>query len=227
MKEFKAKVEKCSENKVVLDSTAFYPTSGGQPHDTGMMNINGNAYKVLDVAKDGEDVVHTLDSDVEASAGDEVQCSIDWDRRYAHMRYHSAIHLVDGVFEKNYNSGKITGGQIYTDRARVDFDMPDLDKELAIKIVEKANEVAQEGHEIVAKVLTKEEAMATPNLARSAPGVELIAKLESIRVVDIVGVDMQADGGTHVRNTKEIGRMSVGKFENKGKHSKRVEILLG
>ena len=225
-KDFEAKVTKVEGASVVLDKTAFYPTGGGQPGDTGFLEINGNRFNVIDVRKAGEEVIHVLDKTQGIEVGAETKGHIDWEKRYAHMRLHTAIHLLDGIIEKYFNAGMLTGGQIYDDRARIDIDMQDLTREKAEEIIKKANEISAEGHEIIVKEISRDEALSIPRLSRTAPGRELISKLDVVRVVEIVGVDEQADGGTHVRNTKEIGRIVLGKYENKGKHNKRVEITL-
>ncbi len=226
MKEFDAEVVSAEGSEVVLDKTAFYPTGGGQPNDTGILEINGKQYSIVDVKKDGDKIIHVASESVAASAGDKVKGKIDWQRRYMLMRYHTAIHLIDAVVEKYYKSGMLTGGQIYVDRARVDFDMQDLNREKAEEIIGKANEVAKEGHDVVSREISASEASKVPRLARTEPGNELLQNLEKVRVVEIVGLDAQADGGTHVRNTKEIGTITLSNYENKGKHSKRVEIKL-
>lgn len=224
-KEFEAKVVSSKGNELILDRTLFYPTGGGQPNDTGKIIYNGAEYNVIDVRQDG-DIVHVLDKEINAKEGDTLKGIIDWERRYKLMRYHTAIHLLDAVIEKNYGAGMLTGGQIYEDRARIDIDMPDLNREKAEQILEEANKVASEGHDVIARFIPKEEALKIERLARTETGKELIKNLDEVRVVEIKDLDMQADGGTHVKNTKEIGTIKLSKFENKGKHNKRVEIVL-
>jgi misacylated tRNA(Ala) deacylase len=225
-KDFEANVVKVDGNKVVLDKTLFYPTGGGQPHDTGKIIHGNDEYKVIDVYSENNEIVHVLDRNPSFNQNDKIKGEIDWDRRYRLMRLHTAIHLLDGVIEKYYGSGMLTGGQIYEDRARIDIDMQDLNKEKAEQIIEEANKVAEEGHEVNAMFLPRDEALKIERLARTETGRELIKNLENVRVVEIKGLDMQADGGTHVKNTKEIGKIRLSKFENKGKHNKRLEIVL-
>jgi misacylated tRNA(Ala) deacylase len=226
LKEFESIVEKAEGNTIVLKETLFYPTSGGAPNDTGKMTIKGKEYQVVDVTKEGDEIIHVLDEMSDAAPGDAVQGRIDWERRYAVMRYHTALHLLDAVVEKNYSSGKITGGQIFVDRARMDLDMPELNKEVALKIIEQANAIALEGHGVSAREISREEALKIPNLARTEPGRQMIMGMSSIRLVEIEGLDFQMDGGTHVQNTNEIGKMSLNAYENKGAHRKRVDISL-
>jgi misacylated tRNA(Ala) deacylase len=225
-KDFTAKIVKSERNELVLDRTLFYPTGGGQPSDTGKIIYNGAEYKVTEVRSSNVDITHFLDKEINAKQGEEVAGSIDWERRYKIMKYHTAIHLLDAIIEKYYGSGMLTGGQIYEDRARIDIDMQDLNRDKAQEIIEKANKVAAEGHDVVARFITKDDASKIPRLARTDPGNELIKNLDVIRIVEIKDIDMQADGGTHVRNTKEIGSIELSKYENKGKHSKRVEIII-
>jgi misacylated tRNA(Ala) deacylase len=226
MKEFDSKVEKVEGNKVVLRETAFYPTGGGVLNDTGTLSVNGMGYKVVDVSKEGETIFHHLEVIPQIVTGVDAHGTIDWERRYALMRYHTAVHLLDGIVETKYQAGGITGGQIFPERARIDFGMDQLNRELLQKIVDEANAVAREGHRVSARIITREEALAMPNLARTEPGKELIRSMPEVRIVNIEGVDVQSDGGLHVANTKEIGTIKFSKYENKGKNSKRVEITL-
>lgn len=225
LREFDAHVVSAEGPELVLDRTAFYPAGGGQPSDTGNVAVGGRQYTVVDVKRSGDDVVHVLDRDFEEQGGTEVHGTIDWGRRYSAMRFHSAMHLIDGVIRAHFHSsGMCTGGQIYTDHARIDFDFEGMNREKALEIIEKANEVASEGHEILIKYIPQAEALENPELVRTEPGRELISRLKTVRVVDIAGVDMQADGGTHVKNTKEIGRLQLTDFKNNGKRNKRVIV---
>lgn len=225
LKEFEAKLTEIAQNTVVLDRSAFYPTGGGQPNDTGTLYIGNDAYTVLDVKKEGDKIIHVLAKQPMSNVGDGVKGIIDWQRRYAHMRYHTAVHVIDGIIEKDYG-GMATGGQIYETRARVDFDLPSLNADTALAIIAKAQTVINEGHRISARVIKREEALKIPNLARTEPGKELIKSLPEVRVLDIEGFDVQSDGGTHVANTKEVGTIQLKKVESKGTHRKRMEILL-
>lgn len=231
LKEAKAKVieEKEVEGKkcVVLDKTIFYPTSGGQANDTGKLIFEGKEVEVYDVKKFEDEVLHFVATN-ESLLSKEVICKIDWEKRYMHMRLHSALHLIDGVIIKYFKelNAFITGSAIFDDYARIDFDFENGTRELIQKIIDKANEVAQQGLEIRAKIIEKEEALNKPQLVRTLPGKELLEKLEKVRVVEIVGLDEQMDGGTHVKNTKEIGKIALISYESKGKHNKRAKISL-
>ncbi|MDE1868629.1 MAG: alanyl-tRNA editing protein [Candidatus Micrarchaeota archaeon] len=232
-KEADANITAINSNEVEFDKTVFYPTGGGQLHDTGEISINGVNYKVNEVKKDGDRVIHVLDRPIDANVGDAVHLKIDWDRRYAHMRYHTALHVLDGILEnheagKQFNAapGAITGGQIYHNRARIDFDMEGFSREKAQQLLDITQKFIDEGHAIYVKFLTREEADKMPNLARTEPGRELLKKLTEIRIVGIDGLDAQLDGGTHVSNTKEIGKMTLTNYESKGSRRKRIEIVL-
>ena len=226
MKEFDSVVERIEGSKVMLRETAFYPTSGGVLNDTGILTASGVQYKVVDVSKENDEIFHHLEGTPQLQVGGAVHGVIDWNRRYSLMRHHTAVHLLDGIVETKYQTGGITGGQVFPDRARMDFDMGELNRELVQKILDNANAIAQEGHKVSSRIITREEALAMPNLARTEPGRELIKSMPEVRLVEIEGVDVQSDGGLHVANTREIGKMLFSKFENKGKHSKRVEITL-
>ena len=225
VKEFDAKVVASQGNTVVLSRTAFFPGGGGQPFDTGTLETNGVEYKVVETRKEGEEVLHVLEQADQLGIGSGVHGKLDWSKRYMHMRLHTAIHIIDGVVEKE-KRGSITGGQIYDDRARVDFDIPGLDKTAVLDILGRAQKVVDSGVRVYPKVLTKEEALATDNLSRTEPGRELMSKLNEIRTIVIEGFDAQMDGGTHVSNTKEVGKITLFKYENKGSHNKRIEIKL-
>ncbi len=222
--ENEATVESANENGIILDRTVFYARGGGQPGDSGYLFLDGKKIEIKDTIKEGEEVIHIPTStDHMLKNGDKVKCQLDWDKRYAHMKYHTAIHLIDAVVNMNPGyQGLITGSQIYEDRSRVDFSMEDLSTDLAISILEKANEEIRKKREVVVKYLTRDEALSLPNLARTKPGRELINSLEIVRVVEIAGLDQQADGGTHVRNLSDIGEIKFSKMENKGKNNKRV-----
>ncbi|MEM3675726.1 MAG: alanyl-tRNA editing protein [Thermoplasmataceae archaeon] len=224
---FDAKVVGLDGNIVYLDKTAFYPTGGGQPFDTGIIESGSKRYNVTNVEKNGDEVAHTLNEAPDMAIGDIVKGAINWDRRYAHMRYHSAIHVIDGVFARMHSEeGFLTGGQIYQDRARIDIDMAEYSREAVENIIEQCNNFIREGHRIYSKFLTRNEAAKIENLSRTAPGRELLTKLDSVRVIVIEGLDEQADGGTHVRNTREIGEIKIRKIENKGKRNKRIDFVL-
>ena len=227
MKEFDARVISVQGNEVILDRTVFFATGGGQPNDTGILRNSTGDLKVVDVKKAGDDVIHYVEGDVHLEAGDSVHGVIDWQRRYAHMRHHSAVHVVDGIVAKRHGKeGLLTGGQLYEDRARIDLDIENFSRETMEKIIGECNEFIREGHRIFQRELPREEALKMENLARTAPGRELINSLEKVRLIVIEGLDEQADGGTHVSYSREIGKIVLKKIESKGKRNKRVEFFL-
>ena len=223
--EFSAVVVAANGNELVLDQTAFYPGGGGQPSDSGTITVGGTEFAVVGVRAAADTITHALGTAAALEPGSQAECRIDWDKRYRYMRYHTALHIIDGIVEKRHK-GRVTGGQIYYDRARMDFDMPSMDKELSSTIIEEANLVVSEGHQVVAAMLERDEALAKDDLVRTETGRELISGLEKVRVINIVGFDMQSDGGTHVSNTKEVGTIRLSRFDNKGAHNKRVEITV-
>ena len=228
MREFDGVVSSVVGNEVVLDRTAFYATGGGQPNDTGVLVAGDNQVKVIDVRKSGEDIVHTVDNPDLLAPGMNVHGIVDWERRHSLMRHHSAIHVMDGIVTKRHgDQGLLTGGQIYQDRARIDLDMQDFSRELMEKIIEECNSFISEGHRIYQKEITRTEALQMENLARTEPGRQLINSLDSVRLIVIEDLDEQADGGTHVSNSREIGKIVLKKVESKGKRNKRVEFVLG
>lgn len=227
IKELESSVVSSQDNGIILDKTIFYPTGGGQPCDTGVIisSIGGKEYKIIETKKQGNEVLHISQDPTNLSSGEKVICRIDWEKRYMHMKLHTMLHIIDGVVYKKYK-GEITGGQIFDNSARMDFDIPGFTKEMLNSIISDAQQVIDEGHSVVPKELTREEAKKIEGIARTAPGAELLEKLDVVRIIDIEGFDFQLDGGTHVANTNELGKISLVKFENKGAHNKRVEFSL-
>ena len=224
-KEFEGTVKVVSGPAVILDRTVFFPSGGGQPFDTGILTSEKGEFKVIETKKEGDDVVHILDHESGLLQGANVHGKIDWEKRYIHMRLHTAIHIIDGIVEKR-NQGSITGGQIYDDRARVDFDIPGMDRQTVETMIGEAQKIVDAGYKVYPKTFMKEEALKMENLSRTEPGRELMRQLDEVRVIVIEGFDMQMDGGTHVSSTKEVGKISLFKYENKGSHNKRIEIKL-
>jgi len=223
LKAFDAVVQDVREGTVVLERTAFYATGGGQPNDTGLLSWPGGECRVLDVKKQGDDVLHRIEGEP-PPVGTRIQGAIDWDRRYALMRHHTALHVLCGVICRLYGA-LVTGGQMYTDRARMDFALEDLSPDRVARIEDEANRLMAEGHPIHVKVLPREQAFQIPDLIRTNINL-LPPAIQQVRVIDIEGIDQQADGGTHVRDTREVGRIRITKTENKGRINKRLEIGL-
>jgi misacylated tRNA(Ala) deacylase len=223
LREFDAKVVNVETGFITLDKTSFYPTGGGQPNDTGAIRWNSGESQVVDVSKKTGTVLHKVDG-LTPPQGAMVHGIIDWDRRYVFMRYHSALHVLCGLVYHMYG-GLVTGGQIYPDRARMDFDLQDLSTERLAEIEKTCNKEIQAGRPIVVRFLPREEAMKQPDLIRTKINL-LPPEISEVRVVDIEGLDVQADGGTHVANTKEIQGIKVVKTANKGRINRRMEIVL-
>jgi Ser-tRNA(Ala) deacylase AlaX len=222
LRETGAAVRSAGEGAVALDRTVFYPGGGGQPADAGTLRWDGGERRVTEMRRDGETVWHVLDGPPPAP-GTAVRAALDWDRRYAIMRHHSALHVLVGAVYRLFNA-KVTGGAIYPDRARMDFSLEDLNKERVAEIERETNRVLAEDRPITVRFVTHEE-FARSDLVRLAR--DLVPKdVERIRVIEIEGYDAQADGGTHVARTGEVGGLRIVKTENKGKANRRLEIQL-
>jgi misacylated tRNA(Ala) deacylase len=219
LRDFDARVLEVKDAGVALDRTAFYATGGGQPHDTGTL---GDA-SVVDVRKDGELVWHTLDGALPA-VGSAVHGSVDWDRRHALMRTHTALHVLCGVIWQRWST-PVTGGNMEPLSARMDFEFDPLPEGFGVEVERLVNEAISADHPIEVSFLPRDVALGDEDLIRTK--VSLIPEsVAEIRVVDIVGLDKQADGGTHVRSTREVGRVAVVKTESKGKGNKRIRLRI-
>ena len=226
LKEFEAVIEKTDEesNAIILDQTVFYPGGGGQPHDTGKLDAGGQTVTIHKVKKMGDLVFHYT-NDTLPSVGTSVKGKIDWDRRYKLMRTHTSLHVLGGVIWQTYQA-QATGGNIDITKGRLDFELESLSAELVQEIESRANEVIKKELDVKAYALPREEAFKIPDLIRTK--INLVPEtLTEIRIVDIGNFDVQADGGTHVANTKEIGEIKITKYKSKGKMNKRIEITLG
>lgn len=219
LQEFDATVEWANSDGIILDRTAFYPQSGGQPSDTGFLLKDEQEFDVLRVEAPG--LAHIVDR-MGLGEGDSVHGIIDWGRRYRLMRSHTACHILSAVIFQE-TGAKITGNQIDLTRSRIDFSLELFDKTKIAEYVDRANEIINEDHRVGAAVLPKAEALIIPDLVRLAMD---LPDREEIRVVDVEGVDAQACGGTHVRSTIEVGGIRLIKSENKGKANRRVYFEL-
>lgn len=222
LKEFRAVVVALEGNAVELDRTAFYPEGGGQASDEGVIEVNGVSHRVLKAFKREGRVWHELDSAEGIVVGRQVEGKIDWKRRYALMRYHSAAHLLSSIICLR-TGAQVTGNQKYVDRARVDFNLPGFDKGQVAEWEAEANEWVEKGVPIQIKFVSPAELEKEPRLCKLKKG--LPAGLSSIRIVDM-GFDAIACAGTHVKNTREIGKIKVTKIESKGREQKRIEFVL-
>lgn len=223
--EFTATIlELSKDGEIVLDRTLFYPTGGGQPHDTGAITFRGARWSVTNVRKRGPIVFHSVDGEVTASAGDEISAEIDWERRYKLMRTHTALHVLCGVIFNEYGAS-VTGANIGLDKARMDFELDDLNPERVSYIEERVNDEIASALPVSWKSIPRDEAFQIPDLIRTKINL-LPPQIAEVRVVEIAGLDLQADGGTHVRNTSEIGGIRVTGTRSKGRNNKRIEIEL-
>ncbi len=212
---------------VVLDRTAFYPGGGGQPSDRGLLlrAADGRTWMVRGARRSGGQVVHELDPDVEPPAvGDVVRADLDWARRYSLMRTHTALHALCGVVWRDYGA-QVTGGNMEPGSGRMDFEFERMGGELVDEIESKVNAELAMARDVRVAVLPRDEAFAIPDLIRTKVNL-LPAGIEEVRTIEIVGLDLQADGGTHVANTREVGGIRVTGYESKGRINKRIRIEL-
>jgi len=223
-KEFEAEIKEVNENKVILSATYFYPSSGGQPNDTGKMirTQDRKEFKVIDIKKENNAVIHILDSSG-LSKGDKVKCIIDWDRRYKLMKMHTAAHIISAIIHKK-TEATITGNQLDTEKSRIDFSLDNFSKEEIQEYIKEANEEIKKDHKITIRTISKKEAEKIKNLSKLAKG--LPPNLKEIRIVKIGNIDEQADGGTHINSTSEIGEVKLLSVENKGKSNRRLYFSL-
>jgi len=224
LKEFDAIVRESflDENAVVLDRTAFYPGGGGQPHDLGTLN----GLPVRKVGKGADEVRHVIEGSLPA-VGEKVHGVIDWDRRYRLMRTHTAMHVLCGTVFRDYGA-LVTGGDMEPLKGRMDFEFERLQKELVSVIEAAVNREVEAGRDVRVQILPREQAFQIPDLIRTKINL-LPAGIQQVRTVEIVGLDLQADGGTHVHNTREVGRIRVTDYKSKGAINKRmyIEVLDG
>lgn len=220
LREFEAVVVEVADNYVILDRTAFHPTSGGVDKDLGVLTRGDATYEVIDVVMEEGDVVkHVVSSTSGLAPGATVRGVIDWGRRYRLMRLHTAAHILSAVMYRDYGA-LITGGHVYPDYARDDFDLETFERELFERAFEKVNEIVRQGLEVKVYWLPREEALRIPGITKLA--LKSLPQTPYLRIVEIPGVDVQADGGPHVRNTSEIGTVKLLKVENRGKRKRRV-----
>ena len=213
--------------RVALDRTAFYPGGGGQPNDTGVLVVDGAEVPVTKVKKEGETVWHWLGTDggePSITPGAAVHGAVDWDRRYALMRTHTAMHILCGVVWRDFGA-QVTGGNMDPGKGRMDFEFESLTRDLISEIEAACNAEVAAAHPVQTQILPREEAFQIPDLIRTKINL-LPAGISEVRTVEIVGLDLQADGGTHVNNTSEVGRMKVVDYKSKGAINKRIYIEL-
>ena len=225
LKEFDAKIVALDTESrgIVLDRTAFYPGGGGQPHDLGALTVDGAAYAVARVKKQGDDVVHFVGGDAPLPAvGAPAHGVLDWTRRHQLMRTHTAMHILCGTVFRDYRA-QVTGGDMEPLRGRMDFEFESMRGELVREIESAVNKEVAAAREIRVRILPREEAFQIPDLIRTK--INLLPEgIQQVRTVEIVGLDLQADGGTHVANTSEVGAIKVADYKSKGAINKRIYI---
>ncbi len=223
-REFRADVRKIDGREVVLEETAFFPGGGGQPADKGSLGIGPVNAAVVDARREGGGIVHVLDRAIPGTVK-ELNGVLDWERRYAHMRYHTALHVLSGVIWRAFGA-KVTGGQMRADRARMDFSFPgEWTAEVVGKIERLTNEALDEGRPVKVYELPRKEALENPDLIRTQANL-VPERVKNVRIVEIESLDTQADGGTHVANTREVGEIEITAHKSKGRQNKRVEFVL-
>jgi misacylated tRNA(Ala) deacylase len=206
------------QNGVLLDRTAFYPGGGGQPHDLGHLTFDGKAYTLSKIARGN---VHIIDGELPPVG---VQGVLDWDRRYKLMRTHTAMHILCGTVWRDH-SASVTGGNMEPLQGRMDFEFERLQKELVGEIEARINAEIEAARDIRVKILPRDEAFQIPDLIRTK--INLLPEgIPEVRTVEIVGLDLQADGGTHVANTREVGRIRITDYKSKGGINKRIYVEL-
>ena len=225
LQEFDATITSVVEESraVVLDQTAFYPGGGGQPCDLGSLVVDGVTYPVDKVKKQGDDVLHFLGGDAPLPAPNSASHgTLDWVRRYKLMRTHTALHVLCGTVFRDYGA-QVTGGNMEPLKGRMDFEFESMKGEFVREIEEAVNKEAAKARDVRVKILPREEAFQIPDLIRTK--INLLPEgIQEVRTVEIVGLDLQADGGTHVRNTSEVGKIRVVDYKSKGAINKRIYI---
>lgn len=224
LREFEARIVKNDGREVTLDRTAFYPSGGGQPADKGTLGIGPVRANVVDVRREGGEIIHVLERPVPGTV-ERINGTLDWDRRYAHMRYHTALHVLSGVIWQGFGA-KVTGGQMRADRARMDFSFPgEWTVDVVAEIERRTNAALSEERRVRIYELPRSEALENPDLIRTQ--VNLVPEhVKVVRIVEIEGLDTQADGGTHVAHTGEVGSLEITEHKSKGRQNKRVGFVL-
>ncbi len=223
LQEFEATVLEQREGGVVLDRTAFYPGGGGQPCDFGEMKADGRVWTVTKVKRVGGVPVHFIEGELPA-VDTAVSGHLDWERRYKLMRTHTAMHILCGVIWRDYGAA-VTGGNMEPLAARMDFEFETMRKEFVAEIETAVNREVAAARPTQVKILPRDEAFQIPDLIRTKINL-LPAGIQEVRTVELVGLDLQADGGTHVANTSEVGRIRIPNYKSKGKINKRIYVEL-
>ncbi len=222
LKELETSIENVTSIGIITKETIFYPRSGGQDQDKGYIEWNGQKIEIKDVEKIGKEV-HLIIGEHEIIKGNKVHLFIDWQRKHKFMRYHTAAHILSAVVYKE-TKALITGNNIDENKGRIDFNLEEFDREKINEWAKKANEIVKENHDVKIYSLDREEAMKIDSIFRLKD--VLPKNLVKFRIVEVEKVDKQACGGTHVKNTSEIGTINVLKVQNKGKNNRRLYFQL-
>jgi misacylated tRNA(Ala) deacylase len=220
-REFEAKIQRVTDGQVVLDQTAFHPLTGGVSNDTGTLQKGSLIREVLKVEIDREtkEITHFLNGAEGFGVGDAVKGVLCWERRYRLMQLHTAAHLIAAIMYRDH-SALITGGHVDCEQAKLDFNLPRTDREVFEDAVAKANREVAKATALKVYFLSRAEALKLPGIVKLAE--RMPPEVKELRIVEIPGVDTQADGGPHVNNTREIGEICLVKIENKGKNQRRI-----
>jgi misacylated tRNA(Ala) deacylase len=227
MREFTARVVAVENGALAFDRTAFYPGGGGQPADKGVVAWASGEVALLKVKKTGDQVWHLIGTDYAGAipaVGAEIRGLVDWEHRYALMRTHTALHILCGVIWRDYGA-QVTGGNMEPLTARMDFELEHMSADFSSEVETKINAEVAAARSVSVDILAREKAFQIPDLIRTKINL-LPESITSVRVVEIKGLDLQADGGTHVANTREVGRIHIVKHESKGRINKRLRIAL-
>lgn len=221
---FDATIVGVEGDAAALDRTLFYPTGGGQPTDTGALSAGGTTWTVSEVRRDGASIWHRLEGAPAPDTGTRVEGAVDWERRHALMRTHTALHVLCGVIYRDYGSS-VTGSNMTPLAARMDFELENMSTDFAEQIEQRANDELTADRPISISFIPREDADRHPELIRTKVNL-LPPAIREVRVVAIEGLDIQADGGTHVASTAEVGRIRVVGHESKGRINKRLRIVV-
>ncbi len=223
LRRFEARVVAEEAESICLDRTAFYPGGGGQPEDRGEILHAGGSVRLAGSKRKGDMIWHKL-AGAPPEVGGQVEGELDWERRYRLMRTHTAMHILCGVIWRDYGAS-VTGGNMKPLSGRMDFEFEHMTKELVAEIEEKINREVAEARPVQTAILPRAEAFEIPDLIRTKINL-LPEHIEQVRVVEIVGLDLQADGGTHVNNTSEVGPINIVDYKSKGAINKRIVLSL-
>jgi misacylated tRNA(Ala) deacylase len=223
LKTFNAAVAALSDGGIILNRTAFYPGGGGQPSDLGTLSNAENTWKISGIKKIAGQQVHYIEGDL-PEVGTAVTGQLDWERRYKLMRTHTAMHILCGVVWRDYGAS-VTGGNMDPLKGRMDFEFETMHQELVAAIEKAVNKEGAVCRPVRSAILSREEAFKIPDLIRTK--INLLPEgIKEVRIVELVGLDLQADGGTHVANTEEVGRIRVTDYKSKGRINKRIYLEL-